>query len=220
MRENICRPLSIPNPQSSLSLWDCFLLAWRQWGGGMVGVSGIRGDVATVLHPRTHTPKWRGRHWAEHFGVVRSDVQSKVRGKQQGWRLIYIAQIRKLIEQIIYLGLWEPDFSPLEKETLEEAGSKEPRGVMWCWKCWYEFIETHLLTFIDFSSVLKKKSGSSDALVAAISASSSQILFSKPSFSNILGVLEKNGWFRWNAGNIQDAVLNHERIWSVCIWYC
>lgn len=35
------------------------------------------GDVAAVLHPRTHTPKWRGRHCAERFVVVPTGVQEQ-----------------------------------------------------------------------------------------------------------------------------------------------
>lgn len=34
------------------------------------------GAVAAVLHPRTHTPTWRGRHCAERF-VVPPGVQEQ-----------------------------------------------------------------------------------------------------------------------------------------------
>lgn len=45
---------------------------WRHGGGEWHG-----GDVAAVLHPGTHTPKGRGRHCAEHFGVVPTGVQEQ-----------------------------------------------------------------------------------------------------------------------------------------------
>lgn len=34
---------------------------------------------------------------------------------------------------------------------------KNPEVLYWCWKCWYEFIETHLLTFIDFPALSSEK---------------------------------------------------------------
>lgn len=152
MREHL--PFSF-NPQPSI--FSSFRLlsspAWRQWGGGMVGVRAWwwRGSCPV---PQTHTHQ-SGEEGTEQSTLVLCAVMSKSKVRRQTTGLggcLHCAN-KKVDWANNIFGIMRARFLTVGEGNMERGKvQKNPEVLYWCW-CWYEFIETHLLTFIDFPAL-------------------------------------------------------------------